>query len=553
MRKALLALCVVVSSGAVSSVALASEPQSGGSLTVALWQEPESLNPFTAIQTVSRIVRGQTLEGLWAVTPEGEYVTALAAEVPTPANEGVSPDGTEVTVRLQPGLTWQDGHPVTSQDIVFTWQVIMNDANPVSSRSGYDQIEAIDTPDETTAVLRFKQPYAPYLTLFSSSIGHAVLPSHYFDGNSDIAKSDFNRKPEGTGPFMVERWNSASDITLVKNPNYRENGKPYLDTLIFKFVPSREVATAQLQSGEVDAMWNLIENQIPQLENAAGLKLSISPAPDLEYLGLNLNNPADLSQPHPILGDPKVRQALSLAINKTVLADKLLYGRARVATSAIPLGWAADDTIPASAYDPERASQLLEEAGWLLGSDGIRSKDGQKLSLTIMTTTGAELRLLAQQVIQEQLRVVGIELVIENVPSSVMFGNWESNGPLKRGQFDIGMDTWGPDIDPADYMAIRFSSSQIPSEANGGEGWNFTRIADPALDAALSTAQNTLDQEARKTAYAEALRRINDSYAYIPLYTRLYIDGFRERVQGFQAGPWVTFGWDSENWYIEGD
>jgi peptide/nickel transport system substrate-binding protein len=551
MRKAAVGLLFVLS--LVTTVAFASEPQAGGTLTVALWQEPESLNPFTAIQSVSRIVRGQTLEGLWSSTPEGEYVPALAADVPTPANGGVSADGKEVTVNLQPGLSWQDGHPVTSQDIVFTWQVVMNDANPVSSRSGYDQIEVIDTPDETTAVLRFKQPYAPYLTLFSSSIGHALLPSHYFEGNSDIAKSDFNRKPEGTGPFMVEAWNSASDITLVKNPNYREAGKPYLDTLIFKFVPSREVATAQLQSGEVDAMWNLIESQIPQLENASGIKLSVTPAPDLEYLGLNLNDPADLSQPHPILGDSKVRQALSLAIDKTVLADKLLYGRAEVATSAIPLGWAADDTIPASSYDPEAANTLLDEAGWVMGSDGIRSKDGQKLSINIMTTTGAELRLLAQQVMQEQLRAVGIELVIENVPSSVMFGNWESNGPLKRGQFDIGMDTWGPDLDPADYMAIRFSSAQIPSETNGGEGWNFTRIADPALDEAITGAQNTLDQAARKTAYAEALRRINDSYAYIPLYTRLYIDGFRTRVQGYQGGPWVNFAWDSENWYIEGD
>jgi peptide/nickel transport system substrate-binding protein len=551
MRKAAAGLLFVLS--LVTTFAFASEPQAGGTLTVALWQEPESLNPFTAIQSVSRIVRGQTLEGLWSSTPEGEYVPALAANLPTPANGGVSADGKEVTVTLQPGLTWQDGHPVTSQDIVFTWQVVMNDANPVSSRSGYDQIEAIDTPDETTAVLRFKQPYAPYLTLFSSSIGHAVLPSHYFEGNSDLAKSDFNRKPEGTGPFMVESWNSASDITLVKNPNYREVGKPYLDTLIFKFVPSREVATAQLQSGEVDAMWNLIESQIPQLENAPGIKLSVTPAPDLEYLGLNLNDPADLTQPHPILGDSKVRQALSLAIDKTVLADKLLYGRAEVATSAIPLGWAADDSIPPTPYDPEAANALLDEAGWVMGSDGIRSKDGQKLSIKIMTTTGAELRLLAQQVMQEQLRAVGIDLVIENVPSSVMFGNWESNGPLKRGQFDIGMDTWGPDLDPADYMAIRFSSAQIPSEANGGEGWNFTRIADPALDEAIASAQNTLDQAARKSAYAEALRRINDSYAYIPLYTRLYIDGFRSRVQGYQGGPWVNFAWDSENWYIEGD
>jgi len=537
----------------LAAAALATAPVKGGTLTAALWQEPESLNPYTAIQTVSRIVRSQTLEGLWGVNPDGEYTAVLAASVPTIANNGVSRDGKTVTVRLKPGLKWQDGHPLTSADVKFTWQVVMDEANPVSSRSGYDEIEGIDTPNDTTAVIRFKRPYAPYLTLFSASIGHAILPSHYFGGKTDISKSDFNRKPEGSGPFMVQEWRSASNITMVRNPNYREAGKPYLDRIIFKFVPSREVATAQLTSGEVDAMWNLIESQIPQLEKAPGVKLLIGPSPDLEYLGLNLNDPADLSKPHPILGDLKVRQALGLAIDKKVLTDKLLFGRAQVATSAIPLGWAADKGIAAAEYSPDRAKALLEEAGWKAGSDGIRSKGGKRLSIKIMTTSGAQLRLLAEQVLQEQLRAVGIDLVIDNVPSSVMFGGWDKNGPLKRGQFDIGMDTWGPDIDPADYMSIRFASDQVPSAENGGAGWNFTRIVDSGIDKALNTAQGTLDQAARKAAYSDALKRINASYAYIPLYTRLYIDGFRERVKGYQASPWANFGWDSENWYIEGN
>lgn len=548
MKKALWAFVPLI-----VAFGMAAGPVRGGTLTVALWQEPESLNPYTAIQTVSRIVRSQTLEGLWGVNPDGEYTAVLAASVPTVANGGVSRDGKTVTVRLKPGLKWQDGHPVTSADVKFTWQVVMDDVNPVSSRSGYDEIEAIDTPNETTAVIRFKRPYAPYLTLFSASIGHAILPAHLFGGKTDISKAEFNRKPEGTGPFMVQEWRSASNVTMVRNPNYREPGKPYLDRIIFKFVPSREVATAELTSGSVDAMWNLIENQIPQLEKTPGVKLLVSPSPDLEYLGMNLNDPADLSKPHPILGDIKVRQAISLAIDKKVLVNKLLFGRAQVATSAIPLGWASDKTIPPAEYNPDKAKALLEEAGWKVGSDGIRAKGGKRLSIKIMTTSGAQLRLLAEQVLQEQLRVVGIDLVIDNVPSSVMFGGWDKNGPLKRGQFDIGMDTWGPDIDPADYMSIRFASDQVPTAANNGAGWNFTRIVDPGIDKALGAAQSTLDQAARKAAYADALRRINATYAYIPLYTRLFIDGFRDRVKGYQGSPWASFGWDSENWYIEGN
>jgi peptide/nickel transport system substrate-binding protein len=532
-----------------ASSVLASAPVKGGTLTVALWQEPESLNPYTAIQTVSRLIRKQTLEGLWDVAPNGEYQSVLAASVPTVGNGGVSKDGKTVTVRLRPNLKWQDGHPVTSADVKFTWNVIMDEANPVSSRSGYDEIAGIDTPNASTAVIRFKRPYAPYLTLFS--IAGAILPQHALR-QTDVSKADFNRKPEGTGPFMVSEWKSASNITMVRNPNYRTPGKPYLDRVIFKFVPSREIATAQLTSGEVDSMWNLLENQIPQLERVPGVKLLTTPSPNLEYLGFNLASGEDPATPHPILGDARVRQAIGLTIDKKVLVDRLLYGRAQVASSAIPLGWAADKTIAPAQPDVARARQLLDQAGWRAGSDGIRTKNGQRLTLSITTTTGDQLRLLAEQVLQAQLREVGLDLVIKNVPSSVMFGGYDKNGPLKKGNFDVAMDTWGPDADPADYMSIRFASDQIPTAKNGGAGWNFTRIKDATLDKALLTAQSTLDQQARKTAYAVALRRINVSGAYIPLYTRLFIDGFRERVRGYQGNTWDEFGWDSENWYLEG-
>lgn len=534
----------------LASASLAAAPVRGGNLTVALWQEPESLNPYTAIQTVSRVLRKQTLEGLWDADPSGEFYPVLAASVPTIANGGVSRDGKTVTVRLRPDLKWQDGHPLTSADVKFTLDVIMDAANPVSSRSGYDEITSISTPNATTAVITFKQPYAPYLTLFS--VAGAILPRHAFDGKTDISRSDFNRKPEGTGPFMVSEWRSASNITFVRNPNYRVAGRPYLDQIIFKFVPSREIATAQLSSGEVDAMWNLIESQIPQMERVPGVKLQVTPSPNLEYLGFNLSSGEDPAKPHPILGDARVRQAIGLAIDKKVLVDRLLYGRAQVATSAIPLGWAADKTIAPSTTNVERAKTLLDEAGWKVGADGIRAKGGQRLSLKIMTTTGDQLRLLAQQVLQAQLKPAGVDLVINNVPASVMFGGYDKNGPLKRGEFDIAMDTWGPDLDPADYMSIRFASDQIPTAQNRGAGWNFTRIKDPAIDRALVTAQSSLDQGARRAAYAEAQRRINATGAYIPLYTRVLIDGFRDRVKGYEGNPWDEFGWDSENWYIEG-
>ena len=521
-----------------SALATASGPQAGGTATIALWQEPENLNPYLAIQTVSRVLRGQTLEGLFAVNPDGNFVPVLAAEIPTTENGGVSADGKTVTVRLKEGLKWQDGHPVTAADIRFTWQVVMDETNPVSGQAGYDQITAIETPDNRTAVITFGEVYAPYLTLFS--VDKAVLPAHYFGGDTDVSRSDFNRIPEGTGPWMVTAWESGNFMSFAANPNYREAGQPYLEQLIYKFVPSREVATAQLRTGEVQGMWNLIENQLPQLKNAPGIELVVTDSTSLEFLGLNTQNP--------ILEDARVREAIGLAIDKTVLVERLLYGRASVAQAPITLGWARDESIQANSYDPERANALLDEAGWAQrNADGVRTKDGQTLTVSVMTPTGDQLRALAEQVIQEQLRGVGVDLSIGNVPANVMFA---VDGPLKTGDFDIAMDTWGPDVDPGSWLSLLFASSSIPTEANPNAGWNFIRLNSPEVDAGITAGNSTLDLEARKAAYARAQQGILDSQAYIPLYTRFRLDAFTDRLSGYAANPWNEFGWDSGSWYL---
>ncbi len=521
-----------------AALAFASGPQSGGTSTIALWQEPENLNPYLAIQTVSRILRKQTLEGLFDVTPAGEYIPVLAAEIPTPQNGGVSADGKTVTIKLKEGVTWQDGDPFTSADVKFTFDVVMNDANPVSSRAGYDLIESLETPDDYTVVITFSEIYAPYLTLFS--VDKAVLPAHYFDGNSDVSRSPFNRLPEGTGPWMITAWESGNFISFERNPNYREADKPLLDSLIFKFVPSREVATAQLRTGEVDGMWNLIESQIPELENVPGVNLMITDSTNLEFLGLNLTNP--------IFSDVRVREAIGLAIDKSVLVDRLLYGRASVAVSPITLGWAKDETIAAGAFDVERANALLDEAGWTeRNREGIRMKDGQLLQFDIMTPTGDRLRALAEQVIQAQLREVGANMVIANVPANVMFA---VDGPLKRGEYDIAMDTWGPDLDPGAWLQLLFYSDSIPTLENPNAGWNFIRINSPEVDAAVDQGRSTLDLQVRKEAYSNAARAIVDTKAYIPLYTRFLVDAFTDRLGGYESNPWDEFAWDSESWFV---
>lgn len=521
----------------------ASAAGAGGRVTVALWQEPEGLNPYMNIQTVAQLMSSVLYEGLLSIDPEGNFVPRLAAEVPSVQNGGVSSDGKTVTYKLRPGLKWSDGRPITSADVKFTFDAIMNKDNPVKSRAGYEEIASLEAPDPQTVKVAYKSFFAPFLTLFQW-----VLPAHPAGGSLRFDTEAYLRKPIGSGPFQVQEWRSGELIALKKNPNYLEAGKPKLDELVVKFTPSREVSIAQLRSGESDAVWNLIESVIPDLEKAPNVKLQLMDSPNLEYLGMNMSDPADATKPHPILGDPKVREAIGLAVNKQEIVDKLLFGKAKVATSPIPLGWASDATLQPVPFDVARAKQLLGEAGWVPGADGIRTKGGARLSLKITTTTGDKLREQAEQVLQAQLKAVGAELAIDNVPSAVLFGGLDKGGPLKTGKFDIVMDTWGPGIDPDEFVTTLFDSASIPTAENKGAGWNFYRMRVPELDKAIREARQTPDLTQRKALYAKVQRLIIGTGAYIPLYKRLNINGFRTNVQGWKDNPWQEFMWDVRDW-----
>lgn len=517
-------------------------PRAGGVLTVGLYQEPESLNPFLAVQTASRLVRELTVEGLLDTGPGNDYVPALAGEVPTTANGGISADGKTITYKLRPDVTWSDKHPVTSADVRFTWQTIMAPGSGVNSQTGYDQIERVDTPDERTAVVTFKQLYAPALSLFSVPTG--LLPAHALTGQQ-FTSAAYNRKPEGTGPFVLTQWASGDSIVFDRNPTYREQGRPYLDRVVFRLVPSREVGIARLRAGEVDVLWDLIETQLPEFEKLPGVTVQSTPSANVEYLGLNTGNP--------VLADLKVRQAIAAAVDRKPIVDNLLYGKTQVATSPIGLGWAAPSGLSLPPFDPARANQLLDEAGWRdSNGDGIRDKAGQALELRITTPTGSQTRDLTEQLLQSQLQAVGVRLTIANAPSANIFAPWEQNGLLKRGQFDIVEDTWGADFDPDDFLSTLFLSSQIPTAQNSGQGFNFFRLNDPALDQAIMAGRSTIDRTQRAASYRTAVERIAAAAVYIPLYNRAELDAFSSRVRGYQPNSWDEFTWNVKDWWLAG-
>jgi peptide/nickel transport system substrate-binding protein len=425
----------------------------------------------------------------------------------------------------------------------------------MKSRSGYDLIESVRTPDAQTAVVKYKEFYAPYLTRFAP-----LLPKHVLGNLPSINDAPYNRKPVGTGPFMVSEWVSGNHITMVKNPHYRNAGKVKIDKLFFKIIPSREVGIAQLQAGDIDGMWDLIEAQIPMMENSPNISLCLSDSLTSERLILNHSTPVPPNNgnpdfPHPVLSDLRVRQAIDYGIDKQEIVSKLLYGKAKVGTSEMPAGWAANRNIKPRPYDPDKARQLLDQAGWKPGADGIREKGGVRMRLKITTTTGNKLREMVQQVLVAQLKKIGMELYIENVPSSVLFGSWANDADRKKGRYDIMMYTTGPGIDPHQQFEGYFHSKQIPTEANRGAGYNYTRHRDAELDNAIDLAGRSPSLEKRAEYYRKAQERIAEIVPHIYLFQRLTVHGFRNHVKGWKPNGYGIIDavetWNVADWYLQ--
>lgn len=527
-------------------------PTKGGTLIFAMWQEPTTLAPLYANQTIAGLVGQSVYEGLADTDNDGNYYPRLAKAVPTVTNGGVkvAADGKKMSVtwELKPGLKWSDGQPVTSADVKFTWEAWMKDPKVVN-RAGFSEIESIDTPNELTAVVNYKSIYAPYPLNF-----FGLLPKHVLTGVADISQHEFNRKPIGTGPFRVTDFKAGDSITVERNPNYREPGKPYLDKIIFKSVPTSEVAIAQLRAGEVHAMWNILESQTVDLEKDAGVTLLVTPSPSVERIEINTAKNEDQTDPnskHPVLGELDVRRALIHATPKQQLIDKLLFGKAKPGTSPVSQGWAAYKE-PQEGYDPKKANELLDKAGWVKGADGIRAKAGVRASLTIMTTTGNKTREQVQQVLVDEWKQIGIELKIQNVPSSVLLsGSWAQNDPRKRGTFDLVMYASSPGIDPHTTVDQRYHSKNIPHKGNGGVGQNYTRFKDPEADKAIDEAGATLELDKRKAAYGRALKRLNDNAMIIWLYDRANIDAHRKNVNGMKGNVWDEVTWNAEDWWLK--
>lgn len=513
----------------------------GGNAIVALIQEPGIFSPLFTTQSGAELAYAFTLEPMFLSKPDGTYEPYLAEEIPTIENGGVSEDGTVIEYTIREGVTWSDGEPFTADDLAFTLEAVQNPDGEIVNSAEYAQVESWEVVDERSLSVTMASPVPNYLELFNQ-----VLPEHRFDDSAVSAEHPDARLPLGTGPFVFDEWNSGSEAILSANEQYWGESGPLLDGVVISMVPDAQNAINGFIDGDYDTVAYVFAGDMAQLleAEADGAPISVVQSDQLgfvEWLWINHSDQGDPSTPHPVLGDLAVRQAMNQAIDRQAIIDEVLDGVGSLTGSFVYAGTGSVESEP-PAFDPDAAAQLLDEAGWVVGDDGVREKDGVRASLRFTTIAGDQVRGLYQQLIQQNLADIGIEVVIENLPSNSIFDPRAEGGILGLGDFDLMMSRDGYYPDPQAWIDI-WTTSFIPSDENP-DGFSYAFRSDPEFDALADAARTEVDLEARNELIAQINDRFVDNVIAIPLYASgvgyVFSDALGDVSIDTWDGPWST-------------
>lgn len=500
-------------------------------LIVGYDREPDTMNRFST--HILEDIQSCIVEGLVTTDEEMRVVPLLAAAIPTVENGGVtlrSDGGMDVTWKLRPGVRWHDGHPFTSSDVQFTVQAINSpDYNPEST-DGFDRITSVDTPDSLTAVVHYKEVYAPYQLQFI----RGTLPRHVLQGRDIDRATDYNRNPLGTGPYRVAEWRTGEYVLLERVNNYwRGDSLPKIRRVLFKFLPNTTTRINQLKSGEVHVVALVPWDKARELFGASGVTISRLMGNSYEHVTLNQKRVAAFR-------DVEVRRALLHAVDRETIVRTILDSLAPVAHGAIqPLSWAYTDSVRTYPFDPSQARNLLDEAGWRdANGDGIREKDGEPLAFTLMTQAGFVVRENVAQALQRMWRDVGVDARIQLVDGTAISSLWF------EGNFDALLHWWHMPADPE--LATFFAKDRMPPA-----GRNINYIADDSLTTLLYAADRTVEQRQRRALLVTAQQRLAELVPELPLYNVTRLDAVPSTLRNFKGNPTNTgIFWNIHEWEI---
>ncbi len=519
--------------GSAPTQTTSTNPVKGGTWVDDLYEPVSSLIPNGSSETFASLVDESLYTPLFVGDTNGKINPALATEVPTVANGDVSSDLKTWTFKIRPGVTWSDGQPLDARDVDFTWKLWNNPRFGASTTVGYNLIKSADvSSDHLKITFHLSAPFAPFAAIWTDGL-YAPLPAHHFSGMSpdQVLKSADNLNPSVTsGPFMMSESKPGDHFTVVRNPRYylASQGYPYLDKIVFRLVPDQNTILKDFQAGTINSAWFLDVTKTPAYKALSDYHIVTNPhATNFEAMYYNLNTPA--------LKDVNVRKAMAMAINHNALIQTARRGEAvPLCTdhgSAYVPGYQPD--APCPKFDPAAANQLLDQAGWVKGSDGVRTKNGLRLEFQYSTTANNAWRAADETILQQNFAAIGVKIGVQNYSADTFFGTFLPGA--KPGKFDLAEfeNSFVYDADDSS----EFACNQVPTVANSYSGQNYGKYCNPALDKLFSQELATTDPNARQQVFNQEHQIYLTDFPFVTLYSPIDVAVAKDNVHNYLPGP----------------
>ena len=499
--------------------------QAGGTLIDATIGEPSGLIAMVAGESAAAAISSNIFNKLL------KYDKNLDIEGELAESWQVSADQKTITFKLKPNLKWADGKPLTSEDVLWTWQAVIDEKTGSPYASDYQLVKKAETPDSLTFSVTYEQAYAPALDSWS---GLQILPKHLLKGQ-DLHTTAFARNPVGSSYYQLDSWTHGENIKLSRNTS-SVLGPAQIDKLVTRIIPDSSAQFLELMADNIDSMsldpikYARIIPARPELKQKLALYKELGSG--YTYMGFNLK--------HKPFDDVRVRHAINYAIDKQEIIDGVYLGLGIDIASPYKPGtrW-SNPSLKSYAYDPKKARALLKEAGFVdADGDGILERDGKPFSFEIITNQNKE-REKTAVLIQRRLKDVGIDVQIRAIEWASFISRF-----IKTGDFDVVVLGWGLGLDP-DQFNIWHSSQQAPGQ------FNFIGYNNPTVDKLLEQGRLELNPDKRMKIYHEFAKVLLEDSPIVYLSAGYGLTAIHKRVKGIDSpAPPAGVGWNSYDWYI---
>jgi peptide/nickel transport system substrate-binding protein len=485
------------------------------------------LNPILQSDTVSGAITDRVFEPLVHEDPKTGVPIPVLAESWT-----ISPDGLVYTFKIRDGVKFHDGQKLTAEDAKFTLDILKSDKVKTVRTADVEKIKSTEVVDPMTLRVNMSEAYCPFLDNLRNL---GILPKHLLENTTNLNEDPFNLKPIGTGPFQFVEWVKDDHVTLQANDNYW-NGRPKYDRFIFRPLKDRGALLAQLKTGDVDIA-GVEPSEVKEVQAEPNLQVVKYFAASITYLAYNNTRPG--------LDDANVRQALTYAVDRKLIIDQVLLGDGRPMNADIPSdSWAYNPNVKSFDFNPEKARQMLDTAGWKPGGDGIRSKDGQSLNFTLWTNSGNKVREAIVTIAQQQLKDVGVGVDLQFQDFAAMINR------INKLDYDMFVSGFVFGADPDNYDL--WHSSRKPDPATGKEGFNRAGFSTPKLDQLLEQGRGLpgCDSAKRKELYERAQEIIADGQPWNFLHQGQTSIAVNKRLSGLAPSTWRRYLYNADQWTV---